>query len=403
MNKTTAVYPRAYYWLASFLAIWLVSGCALLPATRTERAASGEDATPTPIPTPIVPTTPTYEVKRGEIVDLLEFSGRITATEEEELFFSTDGRVRNQYFKREDMVEEGDVIADLEIDDLERDLVSVELQLERAESLLESAQEELEFERREAEVQLEIAQIQLTQLQRRSPAATREEISIQEKQVEMAQIALDRVNRGVDPLLENDVERAELEVQKLKAAIEAAQIIAPFSGQLMSVSIIPGQAVEAYRPVVVIADVSDLEVSADLISSQLDGLAEGMNANVVLVSRPGVVLEGEVRRLPFPYGSGASGTTVEDLDKSTRVALSDSATEAGYKEGDLVRVTVELESKDDVLWLPPQALRNFDGRKFAVIQEGEAQRRVDVQVGIETAERVEIEEGLEEGQIVLGQ
>lgn len=385
------------------MATWLVSGCALLPATRTERVASGEDATPTPIPTPIVPTTPTYTVERGEIVDELEFSGRITAVVEEDLFFSTDGRVRNLYFQREDMVKEGDVIADLEIDDLERELVSAELELERAQSRLDSALKDLDFNRREAQVQLDIAEIELAQLQRQSPPPTREEVAIKEKEVERARIGLERISESLDPLLENDVARAELEVQKLHAAIEDAQIIAPFDGQLMSVSIIAGQAVEAYRPVVVIADVSELEVSADLISSQLDGLAEGMPADVMLVSRPGVVLEGEVRRLPFPYGSGASGTTVEDLDKSTRVTLAESAAEVGFEEGDLVRVTVELERKDDVLWLPPQALRNFDGRQFAVIQEGETQRRVDVKVGIQTAERVEVEEGLEEGQIVLGQ
>ena len=53
--------------------------------------------------------------------------------------------------------------------------------------------------------------------------------------------------------------------------------------------------------------------------------------------------------------------------------------------------------------LPPQALRNFDGRRFAVLEENGSQRRVDVEVGIETAERVEIETGLEEGQTVVGQ
>jgi multidrug efflux pump subunit AcrA (membrane-fusion protein) len=279
----------------------------------------------------------------------------------------------------------------------------VQLELERAQSRLESAQRELDFDRQEAQANLEIAQIQLEQLKRQSPPPKREDIAIQEKQVELAELQVERLSQGVDPLLENDVARAELQVQKLNAAIEDAQIIAPFDGELMSVSLVAGQAVEAYRPAAVIADTSNLEVSADLISSQLDGLAEGMPAEVVLVSRPGVVLAGEVRRLPFPYGSGSSGTTVEDLDKSTRVALKESAAEAGYQEGDLVRVTVELERKDNVLWLPPQALRNFDGRMFAVIQEGEAQRRVDVKVGIQTSERVEIEEGLEEGQIVLGQ
>lgn len=383
------------------LYLMLLSSCALLPASQTQQTAD-EEATPTPIPTAIVPTKPTYTVKRGEIVDQLEFSGRISAITEEDLFFRASGRVRNLFHKRDEFVTEGTVIADLEIDDLERELISVNLELERAQSRLDSAQRELEFEQRTARANMEIAQLQLSELRRKVPVNPGE-IAIQEVRVELAQIALERLEAGVDPLLVNDVRRAELQVQKLEAAIEDAQIIAPFDGLLKSVSLVAGQGVEAYKNVAVIADTSSLEVSADLISSQLDGLEEGMPAEVVLVSRPGVVLEGSVRRLPFPYGSGSSGTTVEDLDKSTRISLEQSAEEAGYKDGDLVRVTVELERKDDVLWLPPQALRNFDGRRFAVIQDGDTQRRVDVAVGIQTPEMVEIEEGLEEGQVVVGQ
>jgi multidrug efflux pump subunit AcrA (membrane-fusion protein) len=62
-----------------------------------------------------------------------------------------------------------------------------------------------------------------------------------------------------------------------------------------------------------------------------------------------------------------------------------------------------LERKDNVLWLPPQAIRTCEGRKFVVVQEGDAQLRVDVKVGIESEDRVEIEEGLTDGQIVVGQ
>ncbi len=91
------------------------------------------------------------------------------------------------------------------------------------------------------------------------------------------------------------------------------------------------------------------------------------------------------------------------MDKSSRVTVNQSPAEAGFELGDLVRVTVELERKDDVLWLPPQALRMFEGRRFAVIQDGDMQRREDVVVGIITPERVEVKEGLEEGQVVIGQ
>ena len=55
------------------------------------------------------------------------------------------------------------------------------------------------------------------------------------------------------------------------------------------------------------------------------------------------------------------------------------------------------------VWLPPQAIRNFQGRNFVIVQDADRQRRVDVRVGIESQERVEILEGLEEGQTIIGQ
>lgn len=389
--------------LGAALMLFLVStGCALLPQNRTQRIATDEDATPTPIPTRVVARKPTYTVKLGEIVDELTFSGRIAAVDQEDLFFRSGGRVRALFFKRNDMVQEGDVIAELEIDNLERDLISANLDLERAEVRLSSALRDLGYEQENAQANLEIQQLQLSLLRRQNPVSP-EDIAIQERRTDIAQISVNRLSHGVDQLLENDVERAELQVTKLEKAITDAQIVAPFNGQLKSVSLLAGQAVDPYKNVVVIADVESLEVSADLLSNQMDKLEEGMNTSVTLVSRPGLILNGTVRQLPFPYGGSSAGSTVEELDKSTRLTLDQSAAEAGYEEGDLVRITVELERKDGVLWLPPQALRNFDGRRFAVIQDGEAQSRVDVTVGIQTTERIEIEEGLEEGQVVIGQ
>lgn len=393
-------YRRAAGLVSGLLAVLMLGGCALLPAVNTDRATDGQP-TPTPIPTAIVPTKPTYTVQRGEVVNELEFSGRISPVLEEDLFFRTNGRVRSVFNKRNDMVTKGQVLAELEIDALERELESATLELERAQMRLEQAEKDIAYQLEVAQTNLEIAQLQLEAM-RSGVAPDRTQLAIQEKQVELAQLEVERLQEGVDPMLVSDVTRAQLAVQKLQAEIAEAQVIAPFDGQLLSMSLTPGQAVEAYKPVATIADVSDLEVSADLISSQMQDLVEGMPASIILVSRPGVILNGSVRQLPYPYGSGGRGTTVEDMDKSTRISIDTNAGEAGFALGDLVRVRVELERKSDVLWLPPQALRIFDGRRFAVLQDGDVQRRVDVQVGIESPERVEIESGLEEGQVVVG-
>jgi multidrug efflux pump subunit AcrA (membrane-fusion protein) len=60
-----------------------------------------------------------------------------------------------------------------------------------------------------------------------------------------------------------------------------------------------------------------------------------------------------------------------------------------------------LEEKDDVLWLPTAAIYTLQGRTFVTLQEGGRQRRVDVELGIESQEQVEILKGLEEGQVVV--
>lgn len=384
------------------LAATVFSGCSLLPASRAERAAA-DAPTPTPIPTPIVPVKPTYTVKRGEIVDEITFSGRISPVVEEELFFRAAGRVRSVFAKRNEMVKKDQVLAELEIDSLERELKTAQLSLDRAQVILDEAQHNLEEDIKVAQINVEMEQIKLASLQSKS-SPDQGAVALQAKQVEIAQIALDRLKEGVNPLLLNDVERAKLDVTRLNAEIAESQIIAPFDGQLLSVSLTPGQAVDAFRPVVTVADVTNLEVSADLLSNQMQDLAEGMPASVVLVSRPGVVLHGTIRQLPYPYGSGGGkAQTIEDQDKSTRFSLEESASDAGFNMGDLVRVTVELERKDNILWVPPQAIRVFDGRRFAVLLDGDTRRRVDVTVGIETQDQVEIEEGLEEGQVIEGQ
>ena len=60
--------------------------------------------------------------------------------------------------------------------------------------------------------------------------------------------------------------------------------------------------------------------------------------------------------------------------------------------------------KENVLWLPPAAIRTYQGRDFVVVQLPDgSQKRVDVLLGIATDERVEIAAGLEERQTIVGE
>lgn len=377
----------------------MLASCALMPATRTEQSAA--EPTPTPIPTAQIALKPTYRVQRGDVIDTTTFSGRISPAREEELFFRTDGRIRSVFFKRNAQVKQGDVIAEYEIDALERQLNAAKLELERAQVTLDEAIRNLELDRRAAQARLERAQIVLEGAER-DRNTSRFQAEAYQKDVELAQLEVERLSAGISPLLQNDLARAQYAVEKLNQEIAEAQIIAPFDGILLSLSLTPGQAVSGYQPVASVADASTLEISADLLSNQLELLTEQMPVTFVFSARPGQTYHGVIRRLPYPYGSGGSGQTIEAKDKSTRITIAETLAAGDYTLGDLVRVTAEVERAENVLWLPPAAIRNFNGRLFVVIQDGDVQRRVDVRIGVEAEDRVEILEGVAEGQVIVG-
>jgi RND family efflux transporter MFP subunit len=246
-----------------------------------------------------------------------------------------------------------------------------------------------EYEQAIAAAQLATAEAALADAQEKldlilAGVGYNQELALKENEVELATIAL---------------EEAQLGIQDLEQTILDAQLSAPFDGTILSLGVSDGKSVEAYNTYAVVADLNKLNISADLSSKDTSDLEEGMKVTATLASRPGDVFTGYLSRLPY-LGTSTSG---EDEDNTTRITLDIDPLEAGFEVGDLVRVTVIIEYKDSVLWLPPQAIRTFEGREFVVVQDGEFQARVDVKIGIEGEDRVEILEGLEEGQVVIGQ
>jgi len=357
MKRTTInPYNSSVFFIVAVLWSLFLGGC-----SSKSSASSGEEATPTPIPTPVIPTKPSYKVTRGEVINKFDFTGRVVPVVEQELFFRVGGRVNKVFVKNGEKVQKDQLLSQLEgIRDFD---------IRRAEADLEIAK-----------LNLELARVELVKW---SPDYSIR-IAIQEKEVELAQLALDEVKSNVADM----------------------RIIAPFDGTVLSIMLSEGSGVDAFRPVLIVADLTNLEISGDVSSQDMAKLAEGMAVSVKPIGRPGEALDGIIRRLPYPYGTSKASTTSDSsgnstVDQSVRITLSKSLVDAQYTLGDLAQVTVVLEDKKDVLWLPPQAIRNFEGRKFVIVQDGEGQRRVDVKVGITSDDRVEILDGLQEGQVVI--
>ncbi len=344
--------PRHSYHCSfrAFLIFGLILSFSTACSAKPMRTPS---ATPTPIPIPVLPAKPTYVVQRGEMIKELKFSGRVAPAIKRELAFTTGGRVAKVYVQSGEAVTEGQLLAELEVG-------------------------QNEFDLRRAEVNLNIAQLRLELARLQTPQDSKTytvTVAIQEQEVALAQIALDELN----------------------AAAQSARITAPISGTVLSVSTAAGSTVEANQPVIVVANLDDLILSADLSLDDMAQLTVGMKVTVDAAGQNIPTVEGKLQSLPYPYGS----TDSSDAGSSAQVALDRPPVELGYKVGDMVNMTIVLEKKEAALWLPSQAVREFEGRYFVIMQDGEAQRRVDVKVGIVEADRIEIVDGLTEGQVVI--
>lgn len=223
-----------------------------------------------------------------------------------------------------------------------------------------------------------------------------------QRKVKDAELALEEAQAGSYNTEQKAVEDAQRRLDKAQKKVEDGRIIAPQNGQLLVISISEGDTVTAFDPLVEIADPSQLEVASELGAEQMKQLAEGQPVEINTLSRPDVVMPAIIRLMPAPYGSGGSGA-VQEQDRTTRFKILDlkgQEVEAGVT---IVKIRIVLEHKDNVLWLPPEAVRSFEGRRFVVVRDGDRERRVTVKTGIETEDKIEILEGLKDGDVIVGQ
>jgi len=329
------------------------------------------ESTPTPFPTPV---RPTFTVQTGDITVEAKLSGRVVPLASHTVYFQITGQVKEVYANVNDVVKEGQLLGEL-----------AEAQELRAQS------DETRRIIRRAEIDLEIAQLTLEQYKSQGRSAS--EIKIQELQVELAQMKFDEVlqSLGIDP--DSPV------LDELDTQVAQARAFAPADGTVIS-AVNVGRNVSPTTPAFVLGDPNELEVVADINpstgSDEVKEMFEGMSVTVIPDANPEVALTGTIRQLPSPYGTGESDENV------IHIVLDKAPSASTYQSGDKVTVIVQLASKENVLWLPPDAIRSAGGRTFVIINTDSGPQRLDVEIGLQTRDMVEIASGLEAGQVVVG-
>lgn len=335
--------------LAVLLCVVLIAtGCSLLPQEEEEEEL--------PVITPPkLSAKPEYEVKTGTLERTVRGSGRLMSAKEEELYFTVDGkRIKEIYVSSGDPVQAGQVIAEVDVSDLESQL-------------------------RQKKLQLRSEEIALIEILRDTTDKTSDEI-------EQAKI---------------NFQLSREEITTLEQDIAQSKLTAPFSGTIVGLYMKKGDAAKEYETVAVLADLSTLAVAVSLSADDLKKVAIGMEVRVDINGAG--QHKGTLLQLPNPSSpdGGNGGPQQESLDNYTIVQLE--AMPENVHRGTQLGATFVIERRENVTLIPLSTLRTITGRSYVQVADPDGTKReVDVEVGQQTSTEVEIVKGLTPGQKVVG-
>jgi HlyD family secretion protein len=286
----------------------------------------------------------------------------------------------------------------------------------------EDKKEQANYDLWAADIALQAAQTQLDVL---LAGATSAEARAAQANVTSAIAQRDAAQAQLDLLLagatEEQIQAAEAAVGQARVALEQAQLsleratlTASMAGAVTSLSVELGEMVNPGMPVVVLSDLTALEVNVNLDETDVARVAVGQEAQVNLDAFPGAAMTGEVTYIA-PVADAASGVVLYPV--TIRLTPADPSTSSGQapstgpsasseqasgqalpiRAGMTADVEITTASQENALIVPLRAVHIESGQAYVDRLAGGQIERVDVELGLTTDTVAEIASGLAEG------
>ncbi|MBN1977885.1 MAG: efflux RND transporter periplasmic adaptor subunit [Anaerolineae bacterium] len=168
--------------------------------------------------------------------------------------------------------------------------------------------------------------------------ASSQELIVLEGEVQKAHLALAKLEEGVDPLLAQDVESAELQVTQAQADLEAATLAAPFGGTVVELHLKEQDWAQPGTPAITVADLSTLRVeTTDLDEWAAAQVPVGGEATIVFTAFDDKTLTGHVTEIAL------RGEELPAGDVVYRAVIELDVPDPDLRWGMTVRITIPIE------------------------------------------------------------
>ncbi len=290
----------------------------------------------------------------------------------------------------------------------------------------EDRKEQARYDLWAAEVALDAARIQLDVL---LAGANADAVRAAQSNVGSAAAQRDAAQAQIDLLLagstEEQIQAAEAAVDQARVALdqarlrlEQATLTAPMAGAVTSLSLEPGEMFNPGQTVIVLSDLTALEVDVYLDETDVVRVAAGQDVQVSLDAFPGVEMTGEVTDIA-PTAQTQTGVVLYPV--TVRLTPGDSSASSGQapsagspprvlavagqvlpvRAGMTADVKITTASQEDVLIVPLRAIEIEGEHAYVQRLAGDQIERIAVGLGMVTETEVEINGDMVEGDVVV--
>lgn len=320
---------------------------------------------------------------------VLTASGYIVAQRKAAVASKGTGRLEYLGVIEGDRVKKGQVIGRLENSDVEAALGQVRANLNLAKAGLESVKAEME----DAAANFERQKSLFAQG------------SISRAEYDGANARYKRASAAVSSA-DASIKFAEANVRATEVQLEYTLIRAPFDGVVLTKNANVGEVISPFGAaagsrgaIVSVADMTSLEVEADVSEANIEKIKEGMPCEITLDAYPERRYSGFVNKI-VPTADRAKATVLTKVrfkDRDERVLPEMRAKVSFIKEEQ------KQEKKDSapLISVPASAITTRNGQKVVFVAKGETVTETAVTLGEVMGSRIEVRSGVKPGEKVV--
>lgn len=320
-------------------------------------------------------TVDTAMATRHEVVDYITVVGNLIGEATVDVVPRVAGRIDSLPVKLGDRVARGAVVAKIEDREIRE-------QINQAQSTLEV--NKANVTQRENEVQLQQNALERTK--------TTFERGLTARQ--LLEDAEARYNAAASQLLVARAQQSQTQsrIDELRITLSNTTVLSPVDGFVSKRNLDAGAFANANTPILQVVDIGTVRLVANLVEKGFKKVTPGVEAKVQVDTFAGEDFTGRVSRVAPVF------------DPATRTAQMEiEVPNPGFrlKPGMYARVRLTVERRPDALTVPSNAVVDSDGKRGVFMVKDQTAKFVATTVGLSDGERIEIVDGLREGDRVI--